>query len=42
VKQVENFKNELKTHLKSLPDLKIIDEAAELSPLPTANDLFSN
>ena len=42
LKQIEHFKNELKTHLKSLPDLKIIDEAAELSPLPTANDLFSN
>ena len=41
-KQIENVKNELKIHLKSLPDLKIIDEVANLSPLPTANDLFSN
>lgn len=42
LKQIENFKNELKIHLKSLPDLKIMDEVAHLSPLPTANDLFSS
>lgn len=42
LKQVNIVKKELQTHLESLPDLSSIEEAAELIPLPSAGDLFSN
>ncbi|RNA41091.1 regulation of nuclear pre-mRNA domain-containing 1B-like isoform X1 [Brachionus plicatilis] len=42
VKQVNAVKKELQNHLQSLPDLASIEEAAELVPLPSAGDLFSN
>jgi len=41
-KQVKNVENELQIHLKSLPDLSSIEEAAILTPLPSAGDLFSS
>ena len=41
LKQVKNIKNELHTHLESLPDLTTIEEAAEMTPLPSAGDLFA-
>ena len=42
LKQVETVKHELQTHLESLPDLSSIEEIAELTPLPSAGDLFSS
>jgi len=42
LKQVKNVENELQIHLKSLPDLSSIEEAAILTPLPSAGDLFSS
>lgn len=42
IKQVNVVKKELQNHLESLPDLASIEEAAELAPLPSAGDLFSN
>lgn len=33
-------KRELETHLESLPDLTSIDAVAELTPLPSAGELF--
>jgi len=42
LKQVKNVENELQIHLKSLPDLSTIEEAATLTPLPSAGDLFSS
>ena len=41
-KQVESVKQELQTHLNSLPDLSSIDELASITPLPSAGDLFSS
>ena len=41
-KQVENVKQELQTHLESLPDLRSIEEIALITPLPSAGDLFSS
>ena len=41
-KQVENVKQELQTHLESLPDLRSIEEIASITPLPSAGDLFSS
>lgn len=40
--QVRSVKAELDVHLENLPDLTSIEEAAELIPLPSAGDLFSN
>jgi regulator of Ty1 transposition protein 103 len=42
LKQVENVKQELQTHLESLPDLRSIEEIASITPLPSAGDLFSS
>ena len=42
LKQVQLVKSELETHLDSLPDLATIDQVAELTPLPSAGDLFSS
>lgn len=42
LKQVKNVENELHIHLKNLPDLSTIEEAAILKPLPSAGDLFSS
>lgn len=42
LKQVKHVENELQIHLKSLPDLSSIEEAAILTPLPSAGDLFSS
>lgn len=42
LKQVKSVENELQVHLKSLPDLASIEEAAIMRPLPSAGDLFSN
>lgn len=42
LKQVRNVKHELQIHLESLPDLSSIEEAAILTPLPSAGDLFSS
>lgn len=42
LKQVSMVKKELQNHLENLPDLASIEEAAELTPLPSAGDLFSN
>lgn len=39
-KQVMGVKRELETHLESLPDLTSIDAVAELTPLPSAGELF--
>lgn len=33
-------KKELETHLESLPDLSSLDAAAQLTPLPSAGELF--
>lgn len=41
LKQVKSVETELQVHLKSLPDLTSIEEAAILKPLPSAGDLFS-
>ena len=44
-KKLENVKlvkHELQKHLQNLPDLTSIEEAAELTPLPSAGDLFSS
>jgi regulator of Ty1 transposition protein 103 len=38
---MQTIEHELDVHAKNLPDLKVIDEAAQLMPLPSANDLFS-
>lgn len=40
-KQVQQVKRELEIHYESLPDLATIDQVAELTPLPSAGDLFS-
>lgn len=40
LKQVMGVKRELETHLESLPDLSSLDAVAELTPLPSAGDLF--
>jgi regulator of Ty1 transposition protein 103 len=40
VKNVQNVKTELEIHAKNLPDLKMIDDIAQL-PLPSPTDLFS-
>ena len=42
LKQVKSVKTELQIHLESLPDLSSIEEAATLTPLPSAGDLFSS
>ena len=39
---VKSVEKELQVHLKSLPDLTSIEEAAILKPLPSAGDLFSS
>lgn len=39
---VKLVEKELQVHLKSLPDLTSIEEAAILKPLPSAGDLFSS
>jgi regulator of Ty1 transposition protein 103 len=36
------LKNELRVHLESLPDLDSIEKVAEITPLPSAGDLFSS
>lgn len=41
LKQVMGVKRELEIHLESLPDLSSIDAVAEMTPLPSAGDLFN-
>jgi regulator of Ty1 transposition protein 103 len=40
LKNVQSVKNELEIHAKNLPDLKMIDDIAQL-PLPSPTDLFA-
>lgn len=42
LEHVKAVEKELQVHLKSLPDLTSIEEAAILKPLPSAGDLFSS
>ncbi len=42
LRHVRAVERELQTHLKSLPDLTSLEEAAILKPLPSAGDLFSS
>jgi regulator of Ty1 transposition protein 103 len=41
-KNALHLKNELRIHLESLPDLNSIEKVAEVTPLPSAGDLFSS